>query len=74
MRKFFGFEKASTLDNGSALGGALAMQGINQLRRIGFGGSKKEQKVVQEEMQHQLQKLINLIIGLQIKEKVRQNY
>ena len=56
------------------LGGALAMQGINQLRRIGFGGSKKEQKVVQEEMQHQLQKLINLIIGLQIKEKVRQNY
>lgn len=44
MRKFFGFEKASTLDNGSALGGALAMQGINQLRRIGFGGSKKGAK------------------------------
>lgn len=41
MRKFFGFEKASTLDGGSALGGALAMQGINQLRRIGAGGSKK---------------------------------
>lgn len=44
MRKFFGFEKASTLDGGSALGGALAMQGINQLRRIGFGGSKKGAK------------------------------
>lgn len=44
MRKFFGFEKASTLDNGSALGGALAMQGINQLRKIGFGGSKKGAK------------------------------
>ena len=41
LRKFFGFDKASTVDNGSALGGALAMQGINQLRKIGGLGSKK---------------------------------
>lgn len=41
IRKFFGFEKASTLAGGSALGGALAMQGINQLRKLG-GGSKKQ--------------------------------
>ena len=41
VRKFFGFEKASTLAGGSALGGALAMQGINQLRKLG-GGSKKQ--------------------------------
>lgn len=43
MRKFFGFEKASTLAGGSALGGAMAMQGINMLRRIGKGkkGSQK---------------------------------
>lgn len=43
MRKFFGFEKASTLAGGSALGGAMAMQGINMLRRIGKGkkGSPK---------------------------------
>ena len=34
MRKFFGFDKASTVEGGSALGGALAMQGINQLRRL----------------------------------------
>ncbi len=39
MRKFFGFEKATTLEGGSALGGALAMQGINMLRKI--GGPKK---------------------------------
>ena len=43
MRRFFGFDKASTLDAGSALGGALAMQGINQLRRLG-GGNKKGNK------------------------------
>lgn len=41
MRKFFGFEKASTLAGGSALGGALAMQGINMLRRVNGGKGKK---------------------------------
>ena len=41
MRRFFGFDKASTLEGGSALGGALAMQGINQLRRL-TGGNKKQ--------------------------------
>lgn len=35
MRKFFGFEKASTVAGGSALGGAMAMQAINSLRKIG---------------------------------------
>lgn len=40
MRRFFGFDKASTLEGGSALGGALAMQGINQLRRL-TGKNKK---------------------------------
>lgn len=40
MRKFFGFEKASTLAGGSALGGALAMQGINMLRNVGKKGKK----------------------------------
>ena len=45
MRRFFGFDKASTLDtNGSAVGGALAMAGINQLRRIAGGGAKKGAK------------------------------
>ena len=39
MRKFFGFEKASTVAGGSALGGAMAMQAINSLRKI--GGPKK---------------------------------
>lgn len=34
LRKLFGFEKASTVAGGSALGGALAMQGINQLGRL----------------------------------------
>ena len=41
MRRFFGFDKASTLEGGSALGGALAMQGINQLRKL-TGGNKKQ--------------------------------
>lgn len=42
LRRFFGFDKASTVDaNGSAVGGALAMAGINQLRRIAGGGKKK---------------------------------
>lgn len=42
MRKFFGFEKASTLAGGSALGGALAMQGLNMLSKAvrGKGGKK----------------------------------
>lgn len=43
MRKFFGFEKASTLAGGSALGGAMAMQGINMLRKLG-GPKKGNQK------------------------------
>lgn len=39
LRKFFGFEKASTVAGGSALGGALAMQGINQIGKLlGKGG------------------------------------
>lgn len=43
MRKFFGFDKASTVESGStaALGGALAMAGINQLKRIGSGAVRK---------------------------------
>lgn len=43
MRKFFGFDKASTVESGStaAIGGALAMAGINQLKRIGSGAAKK---------------------------------
>lgn len=41
LRKFFGFDKASTLDtNGSTVGGMLAMAGINQLKRIGNLGKK----------------------------------
>ena len=42
VRRFFGFEKASTLAGGSALGGALAMQGINQLRKLGSGSKKQK--------------------------------
>ena len=36
LRKFFGFDKAGTLENGStaALGGALAMAGVNSLKRL----------------------------------------
>lgn len=38
LRKFFGFNKAETLDNnGSAIGGMLAMAGINQLKKLGSG-------------------------------------
>ena len=38
LRKFFGFDKASTLDtNGSTVGGMLAMAGINQLKKLGSG-------------------------------------
>lgn len=41
LRKFFGFDKASTLDtNGSTVGGMLAMAGINQLKKIGNMGKK----------------------------------
>ncbi len=43
LRKFFGFDSASTISNGSAIGGALAMAGIGALRRI-IGGSKNKQK------------------------------
>ena len=42
MRKFFGFEKAGTLASGSAIGGALAMAGINQLGKISKLGSGKK--------------------------------
>ena len=42
LKRFFGFDKASTLDtNGSAVGGALAMAGINQLRRLSGGRKGK---------------------------------
>lgn len=41
LRKFFGFDKAGTVAGGSALGGALAMQGINQLRKLGSHGGKR---------------------------------
>lgn len=41
LRKFFGFDKASTVAGGSALGGALAMQGINQLRKLGSHAGKR---------------------------------
>lgn len=38
LRKFFGFNKAETLDtNGSTLTGMIGMAGINALRRIGGG-------------------------------------
>ena len=43
LRRFFGFDKASTVDaNGSAVGGALAMAGVNQLRRLAGAGNKKK--------------------------------
>ena len=43
MRRFFGFDKASTVDaNGSAVGGALAMAGVNQLRRLAGAGNRKK--------------------------------
>lgn len=43
LRKFFGFDQASTLENGSAIGGALAMATVHQLgklNRIGGKGNK----------------------------------
>ena len=41
LRKFFGFDKAGTLDtNGSTLAGMVGMAGINALRRIGGIGGK----------------------------------
>lgn len=43
LRRFFGFDKASTLENGSAIGGALAMATVHQLgklNRIGGKGGK----------------------------------
>lgn len=43
LRKFFGFDKASTVAGGSALGGALAMQGINALgKMLGRGGKNQK--------------------------------
>lgn len=44
LRKFFGFEKAGTLDtNGSTIGGMLAMAGINQIKKLGSIGRKGKQ-------------------------------
>ena len=44
LRKFFGFEKAGTLDtNGSTIGGMLAMAGINQIKKLGSMGRKGKQ-------------------------------
>lgn len=43
LRKFFGFDKASTVEGGSALGGALAMQGLNHMSRL-LGGKKGKDK------------------------------
>lgn len=40
LRKFFGFEKALTVAGGSALGGALAMQGISQMSKLIAKGGK----------------------------------
>ena len=43
LRKFFGFDKASTVAGGSALGGALAMQGVNALgKMLGRGGKNQK--------------------------------
>ena len=44
LRKFFGFESASTLGSGSAIGGALAMAGIGALKKLSHGGSKSREK------------------------------
>lgn len=42
LKRFFGFNKAETMDtNGSAIGGALAMAGINQLRKLAGPKGKK---------------------------------
>lgn len=39
LRKFFGFDKATTVDSSSALGGALAIHGINTISKmLGRGG------------------------------------
>lgn len=39
LRRFFGFDKSSTVASGSALGGALAMQGLNSVTKmLGRGG------------------------------------
>ncbi len=40
LRRFFGFDKASTVAGGSALGGALAMQGLNSITKFLGKGSK----------------------------------
>ena len=44
LRKFFGFDSASTISNGSAIGGALAMAGIGALKKLSHGGSKSREK------------------------------
>ena len=40
LRKFFGFDRASTVESGSALGGALAMQGLNSVTKLLSKGGK----------------------------------
>ncbi len=40
LRRFFGFDKASTVATGSALGGALAMQGLNSVTKLLSKGGK----------------------------------
>ena len=42
LRKFFGFDRASTVESGSALGGALAMQGLNSVTKLLSKGGKSE--------------------------------
>ena len=40
LRRFFGFDQASTLENGSAIGGALAMATVHQLGKLNKIGGK----------------------------------
>lgn len=42
LRKFFGFDKASTIEGSSALGGALAMQGLNMVNKALGRGEKSK--------------------------------
>jgi len=45
LRRFFGFEKAQTASVAdAAVGGAMAMKGMDMLKKIGNGGDKKNQK------------------------------
>lgn len=45
LRKFFGFDKASTVDGGSAFGGAMAMHALSSATKfLGRGGKGKNNK------------------------------